>query len=216
MRPPSYPRSKRLFDLVVGGALLVIATPLLLAVAAVVRIALGRPVLFRQVRPGLNAAPFELIKFRTMTDARNADGTLREDARRMTTLGRWLRRTSLDELPELVNVLRGDMSLVGPRPLLMQYLQRYTPQQARRHHLPPGMTGLAQVSGRNLLAWEERFALDVWYVDHWSLGLDLKIVARTIAKVIAAEGIRQPGRETADEFLGSGGAHPGTADRRSR
>jgi lipopolysaccharide/colanic/teichoic acid biosynthesis glycosyltransferase len=216
VRPPSYPRSKRLFDLVVGGALLVIATPLLLAVAAVVRIALGRPVLFRQVRPGLNAAPFELIKFRTMTDARNADGTLREDARRMTTLGRWLRRTSLDELPELVNVLRGDMSLVGPRPLLMQYLQRYTPQQARRHHLPPGMTGLAQVSGRNLLAWEERFALDVWYVDHWSLGLDLKIVARTIAKVIAAEGIRQPGRETADEFLGSGGARPGTADRPSR
>ena len=203
MSRPSYPRSKRLFDLLTAAAIIAIAAPLMLSVAAAVRIGVGRPVLFRQRRPGLNAIPFDLVKFRTMSEARNADGTLKDDAQRMTALGRWLRRTSLDELPELFNVLRGEMSLVGPRPLLMQYVERYSPDQARRHHLPPGITGLAQVSGRNLLAWEERFELDVWYVDHWSFLLDMKILARTVVRLFAPQGVKHEGHVSMPKFRGS-------------
>jgi lipopolysaccharide/colanic/teichoic acid biosynthesis glycosyltransferase len=194
---------KRAADLVIASALLVLSLPALAVIGAAVRIALGSPVLFRQVRPGLHGRPFELLKFRTLRDARGSDGEMLPDAQRMTRIGRWLRRTSLDELPELLNVLNGDMSLVGPRPLLMQYLSRYTPRQARRHEVLPGMTGLAQVSGRNRLSWEERFDLDVWYVDHWSFWLDVRILLRTVRKVIIGEGVTQPGQETAAEFMGS-------------
>src|SRR6266550_6818729 len=194
-------RAKRLFDIVVGGMLLIVALPLMALVAVIVRFDVGSPVIFRQNRPGRDGRPFQLLKFRTMSNATDADGRTHPDSERLTRVGRWLRRTSIDELPELVNVVRGEMSLVGPRPLLMQYLARYTPRQARRHELPPGITGLAQVSGRNRLSWEERFELDVWYVDHWSLALDLRILLRTAAKVLVAEGISQPGHETAAEFL---------------
>lgn len=199
-RPPS---TKRAFDVIVGGALLVVSLPVMLIVAALVRAGLGTPVLFRQTRPGLGGRPFELLKFRTMSDAKGAGGQLLPDADRMTPLGRWLRRSSLDEIPELINVVRGDMSLVGPRPLLMQYLARYTPRQARRHEMPPGITGLAQVSGRNRLSWEDRFEMDIWYVDHWSLAVDLRILFRTAMKVIVGDGISQPGHETAAEFQGT-------------
>ncbi len=198
-------RIKRAVDLVAAGVLLVLLLPVVALIAAAVRIALGSPVLFRQMRPGLHGRPFELLKFRTLSEARGSDGELLPDAQRITPMGRWLRRTSLDELPELLNVLKGDMSLVGPRPLLMQYLSRYTPYQARRHELLPGITGLAQVSGRNRLSWEERFDLDVWYVDHWSLWLDIRILFRTVRKVIGGEGVTQPGHETAAEFMGSPG-----------
>jgi lipopolysaccharide/colanic/teichoic acid biosynthesis glycosyltransferase len=200
---------KRAADLVIAGALLVVLLPVAAAVAAAVRIALGSPVLFRQMRPGLHGRPFQLLKFRTLRDARGPDGAMLPDAQRMTRLGRWLRRSSLDELPELLNVLKGDMSLVGPRPLLMQYLARYTAHQARRHDVLPGITGLAQVSGRNRLSWEERFDLDVWYVDHWSLWLDMRILLRTVRKVILGEDVTQPGQETAAEFMGSpASTHP--------
>jgi lipopolysaccharide/colanic/teichoic acid biosynthesis glycosyltransferase len=205
----SQARIKRAADLVIAGVLLVVLLPVLAAVAAAVRIALGAPVLFRQMRPGLHGHPFELLKFRTLRDARGADGEWLPDAQRMTPFGRWLRRTSLDELPELINVLKGDMSLVGPRPLLMQYLGRYTAHQARRHEVRPGITGLAQISGRNRLSWEERFDLDVWYVDHWSLRLDIRILLRTVREVVLGQGVAQPGHETATEFMGSSaGTHP--------
>ena len=161
---------------------------------AAVRVCLGRPVFFRQPRPGLHGRPFALVKFRTM---RAGTGS---DAERLTRFGRFLRTTSLDELPELWNVLRGDMSLVGPRPLLMQYLERYTPEQARRHEMKPGITGWAQVNGRNALTWDERFALDVWYVDHWSLALDLRILARTLGAILRRKGITAPGSATMPEF----------------
>jgi sugar transferase EpsL len=164
---------------------------------------LGSPVFFRQSRAGFQAKPFTLFKFRTMTDARDAEGNLLPDAERLTDFGRLLRSTSLDELPELVSVLKGDMSLVGPRPLLMQYLPRYSVEQARRHGAKPGMTGWAQINGRNEITWEEKFALDVWYVDHRSLGLDLKIIGLTIWKLLRREGINEPGEATAREFLGS-------------
>jgi len=200
---------KRAADVAIAGVLLLVLLPVLAVIAAAVRIALGSPVLFRQMRPGLHGRPFELLKFRTLRDARGSDGEMLPDAQRMTRLGRWLRRSSLDELPELLNVLKGDMSLVGPRPLLMQYLGRYTAHQARRHEVPPGITGLAQVSGRNRLSWEERFDLDVWYVDHRSLWLDVRILLRTVLKVILGEGVTQPGQETAAEFMGSpAGTHP--------
>jgi lipopolysaccharide/colanic/teichoic acid biosynthesis glycosyltransferase/glycosyltransferase involved in cell wall biosynthesis len=203
-RPAASPsRVKRAADLVAAGALLLLLLPVFAVVAAAVRVALGSPVLFRQMRPGLHGRPFQLLKFRTLREARGPDGEMLPDAQRMTRLGRWLRRTSLDELPELFNVLRGEMSLVGPRPLLMQYLARYTPRQARRHDVLPGITGLAQVSGRNQLSWEERFDLDVWYVDHRSLWLDLRILLRTAGKVVIGEGVSQPGHETAAEFMGS-------------
>jgi lipopolysaccharide/colanic/teichoic acid biosynthesis glycosyltransferase len=181
--------------------------PVFAAVALAVRVSLGSPVLFRQKRPGLNGEPFTLLKFRSMRDARDMAGRSLPDSARMTALGRVLRRTSLDELPELVNVLRGEMSLVGPRPLLMEYLPLYTPRQARRHEVRPGLTGLAQVRGRNALSWEERFELDLWYVEHRSLGLDLMILGQTAWKVIAGEGINQPGHETAEEFRGSRPGH---------
>jgi sugar transferase EpsL len=211
--PSSRSRVKRLFDLVVAVPAAVLLLPLAVLVAILVRAALGPPVLFRQLRPGLHGHPFELLKFRTMGDVRDRDGRLLPDAERLGLVGRLLRRSSIDELPELINVIRGEMSLVGPRPLLMSYLTRYRPWQARRHEVLPGITGLAQVSGRNLLSWDERFALDVWYVDHWSLALDLKILLKTIAAVVATNGINQPGRETVDEFMGSSQAGPGLKGR---
>ena len=204
--PPGVPLSKRLFDLLLTVPGVILISPLLAVLALLVRIRLGSPVLFRQVRPGLRAEPFVLYKFRTMRDLRTADGRLLPDEVRITALGRFLRSFSLDELPEVFNVLRGEMSLVGPRPLLMQYLDRYTPEQARRHEVLPGMTGWAQVNGRNALTWEQKFAHDVWYVDHASLGLDIRILALTLVKALRREGISQPGHETAEEFLGS--EHP--------
>lgn len=199
------PFVKRWLDLALATPASVLLLPALLILGSLIRIRLGGPVLFRQTRPGLNGHPFELFKFRTMTGECNAEGRLLPDERRLTPFGRLLRQTSLDELPELLNVLRGDMSLVGPRPLLMAYLDRYTPAQARRHEVRPGITGLAQVSGRNLLSWDDRFACDVWYVDHCSFPVDAKILWQTLWKVVAREGISQPGRATAEEFRGSGG-----------
>jgi lipopolysaccharide/colanic/teichoic acid biosynthesis glycosyltransferase len=196
--------AKRLLDLLVSAAALALLSPLIAATALAVAVGLGRPVLFRQVRPGLGGRPFGLVKFRTMTDARSPDGALLSDAERMTPLGRWLRRSSLDELPQLWNVLRGDMSLVGPRPLLMQYLPLYSTEQARRHEVRPGITGWAQVRGRNGLPWADRFALDVWYVDHRSLLLDLRILAMTVASVLRREGIAQRGHATVEYFRGNG------------
>ncbi len=193
---------KRLLDLALTFPALVLLSPILAFIALLVRLTLGAPVLFRQQRPGLHGKPFTLYKFRTMTDARDAQGNLLPDAERLTVFGRFLRSTSLDELPELWNVLRGDMSLVGPRPLLMQYLDRYTPEQARRHEVRPGITGWAQVNGRNAITWEQKFGLDVWYVDHVSLWLDLKIIALTVWKILKREGISQPGQATIEEFLG--------------
>jgi lipopolysaccharide/colanic/teichoic acid biosynthesis glycosyltransferase len=195
--------SKRIFDLaltLLGGVLI---SPLILLIALLVRIFLGRPVLFKHQRPGYRGLPFTLYKFRTMRDAVDASGKPLPDAERLTRFGRFLRATSLDELPELYNVLRGEMSLVGPRPLLMQYLDRYTPEQFRRHLTLPGMTGWAQVNGRNNVSWEDKFALDVWYVEHWSFWLDLKILLMTPLKVLRREGISQPGNATAVEFHGS-------------
>lgn len=194
---------KRLLDVVVASALLVVLAPLFAGVALIVRLALGRPVFLRQRRPGLGGVPFELLKFRTMSNAVDDRGTLLPDEQRLGSVGRLLRQLSLDELPELVNVLKGEMSLVGPRPLLMQYLDRYTPAQARRHEVRPGITGWAQVNGRNSLSWEDRFALDVWYVDHRSLWLDVKILTLTVLKVVRREGISQPGQATMREFMGS-------------
>jgi len=198
---------KRAFDFIASLLALALLSPLLGLIALTVRLTLGSPVLFRQRRPGLHGEPFTIYKFRTMTDARDAQGNLLPDAERLTPFGRFLRRTSLDELPELFNVLKGDMSLVGPRPLLMQYLDRYTPEQRRRHEVQPGITGWAQVNGRNAITWEQKFALDVWYVDHWSLWLDLKIIVLTAWKIFTREGISQPGQATMEEFMGSGMCH---------
>jgi lipopolysaccharide/colanic/teichoic acid biosynthesis glycosyltransferase len=193
---------KRLFDVVVAGVALVLLAPVLAVLAALVRWRLGSPVLFRQVRPGLAGRPFTIFKFRTMTDARDEQGRLLDDEERLTPFGKLLRSTSLDELPELCNILRGDMSLVGPRPLLMRYLPRYSAEQWRRHEVRPGLTGLAQVNGRNAMNWPERLRLDVWYVDHHSLGMDLKILFLTVWRVLRREGISQPGRATMEEFTG--------------
>lgn len=189
--------AKRLFDLALVLPGLLLLAPVMLATALLVRLALGPGVLFRQERPGLHGKPFTILKFRTM---RQGPGT---DAERLTPFGRFLRSTSLDELPELLNVLAGHMSLVGPRPLLMQYLPRYSPEQARRHEVPPGITGWAQVNGRNALTWEERFALDVWYVENRSLWLDLRILGRTVWAVLCRRGVSAPGQATMSEFLGS-------------
>jgi len=197
------PPAKRVFDLAVTALGVVLAAPGLAVLALLVRIVHGAPVLFRQQRPGYHGKPFFIYKFRTMTDARDGTGALLPDAQRLTRLGRFLRASSLDELPELFNVLRGEMSIVGPRPLLMQYLGRYSPEQARRHDVLPGITGWAQVNGRNALTWDDKFRLDVWYVDHWSLELDIKIILMTLGKVIRREGISQPGHATAEEFMGS-------------
>jgi sugar transferase EpsL len=194
---------KRLFDIVAGTLLLLAVAPILAVAALVVRFTLGYPVFWRQRRPGLNGRPFLMIKFRTMTSATDSRGHLLPDEQRMTSVGRLLRSFSLDELPELWSVVKGDMSLVGPRPLLMQYLERYTPDQARRHEVRPGITGLAQVSGRNALGWDEKFALDVRYVDRLSPWLDAKVLALTVWNVLSREGISQPGHATAQEFMGS-------------
>ena len=193
---------KRLFDILLSACgLLVLAVPLL-ALAWWVRRKLGSPVLFTQVRPGLHGKPFKMIKFRTMTDQRDNSGTLLSDAHRLTPFGRFLRASSLDELPELWNVLRGEMSLVGPRPLLMEYLPLYSPQQARRHEVRPGITGWAQVNGRNAISWQDKFALDVWYVDHRSMWLDLKILWLTVRKVLVRDGISAAGEATMTRFEG--------------
>ncbi len=191
---------KRLFDFIAGMAALVVLSPLLLILVAAVRWQMGSPVLFRQQRPGRFGKPFWLLKFRTMTDAHDARGSSLPDAARLTRFGRFLRSTSLDELPELFNVLKGDMSMIGPRPLLMQYLARYTPEQARRHEVKPGITGWAQVNGRNAITWEDKFKLDVWYVDNQSFWLDVKIIFMTIWKIVKREGISQPGHATMEEF----------------
>jgi lipopolysaccharide/colanic/teichoic acid biosynthesis glycosyltransferase len=199
---PPIPLSKRIFDLFLTIPGLILLSPILLIVAVLVRIVHGKPIFFTQVRPGFRGELFTVYKFRTMTDQRDDNGELLPDEQRLTSLGRFLRTASLDELPELFNVLRGEMSLVGPRPLLIQYLDRYSPEQARRHDVLPGITGWAQVNGRNALTWEDKFRLDVWYVDNWSLWLDIKILALTLWKVIKREGISQPGHATAEEFMG--------------
>lgn len=196
---------KRLFDSVVAFATLVGLTPFMLILALLIRRSMGSPVLFRQVRPGLHGMPFEMVKFRTMRDAVDVEGTLLPDDERLNGFGRFLRATSLDELPELWNVLKGDMSLVGPRPLLMEYLPLYTPEQFRRHEVRPGITGWAQVNGRNALSWEEKFALDVWYVEHQSLWLDMKIIALTLWKIVRRDGISAAGEATMSRFTGTMG-----------
>ena len=193
---------KRLFDITAAlVALLLLCLPLL-ALTLLVRRKLGRPAFFRQVRPGLQGQPFEMVKFRTMTDARGPDGALLPDADRLTPFGRFLRASSLDELPELWNVLKGDMSLVGPRPLLMEYLPLYSPEQARRHEVRPGITGWAQVNGRNAISWDDKFKLDVWYVEHRSLWLDLRILWMTVRKVLVRDGISAAGEATMARFTG--------------
>ena len=194
---------KRFFDIVIAVLALLLLGILLLALIWQVRRKLGSPVFFRQTRPGRHGRPFQMVKFRTMTDAKGPDGRLLPDAERLTPFGRFLRSTSLDELPELFNVLKGDMSLVGPRPLLMEYLPLYTPEQARRHEVRPGVTGWAQVNGRNALGWEEKFKLDLWYVDHCSLWLDIKILWLTVRKVLVREGISADGEATMSKFTGS-------------
>jgi lipopolysaccharide/colanic/teichoic acid biosynthesis glycosyltransferase len=191
---------KRMFDLLVSLTALLLLSPLLLGLALLVLLRLGAPVLFSQVRPGCQGRRFTLWKFRTMTDPGGAGDKPRPDAERLTPFGRTLRATSLDELPELWNVVRGEMSLVGPRPLLVEYLERYTPAEARRHEVRPGLTGWAQVNGRNATTWEERLRLDVWYVDHRSFWLDLRILARTVGLVFRREGINAPGSATMPEF----------------
>jgi len=193
---------KRVFDLFIGIFAALLLLPFLAGIAALVRLKLGSPVLFQQVRPGLHGKPFTLYKFRTMRDALDARGNPLPDSERLTPFGRFLRSSSLDELPELYNVLRGEMSLVGPRPLLMEYLEHYTPEQARRHEVSPGVTGWAQVNGRNAISWEKKFELDVWYVDHKTFGLDLKILWLTVLKVLKREGISARGEATMSRFTG--------------
>jgi sugar transferase EpsL len=203
--PPMRLRWKRAMDLALTVPALIVLSPLFALVALAVRASLGSPVIFRQRRPGMHERPFTLYKFRTMRDARDGQGALLPDARRLTRLGAFLRATSLDELPELANVLRGDMSLVGPRPLLMEYLPLYSPEQRRRHDVRPGVTGLAQVNGRNALTWREKFALDIEYVDHISVGLDLRILLLTIGSVVRSEGISHSGHVTMQPFRGGHG-----------
>ena len=195
---------KTVVDRVVAAVGLAAASPVIVAAAAAVRVTMGSPVLFVQERPGRDGRPFPLVKFRTMRDIRSPAGDPLPDAARLTPVGRFLRAASLDELPQLWNVLRGDLSLVGPRPLLMRYLGRYTLDQARRHEVLPGITGWAQVNGRNALTWDEKFALDVWYVDHWSLAIDLKILAMTVTRVLRREGVAKPGHATMPEFTRRG------------
>lgn len=206
---------KRLLDLLAAGLGLILLSPVLLIVALAVLIAMGRPILFRQTRPGRGGKPFDMLKFRTMR-ADSQGGGVATDAGRLTRTGAFLRRTSLDELPELWNILKGEMSLVGPRPLLMQYLTRYTPEQARRHDVRPGLTGWAQVNGRNALSWEEKFALDTWYVDNRSFALDLKILAMTAWQVIRPRGISAEGEATMSEFMGTSPPPPPTLPMRGQ
>jgi sugar transferase EpsL len=193
---------KRGFDFCVAFIVLMMAVPVMALIAILLAASIGRPVLFRQQRPGLRAQPFMLYKFRTMSERRDAQGELLGDELRLTTVGSMLRRLSLDELPQLFNVLKGDMSLVGPRPLLMEYLPLYSTEQARRHDVRPGITGWAQVNGRNAVAWEARFALDVWYVEHQSFSLDLRILWLTVLRVLRSDGINQPGAATMQKFTG--------------
>ncbi len=200
---------KRALDLLVTVPLILLLLPVGFLVGASVWLFLGRPIFFIQTRSGLNLRPFELIKFRSMRDGRVNQGEVQPDVERLTRFGKFLRLTSLDEIPELVNVLRGEMSLVGSRPLLMQYVVRYTPHQRRRHEVLPGITGWAQVNGRNSLPWEERFELDIWYVDHVSFSLDIKILLKTVRKTLKREGITEPGQSTMTEFLGSEETSPG-------
>jgi sugar transferase EpsL len=195
---------KRLIDVVGASIALIVLSPVLALVALLVRVRMGTPVLFRQQRPGRDGQPFVMTKFRTMTDRRGPDHELLPDAQRLTALGRWLRRTSFDELPELFNVVHGDMSLVGPRPLLMEYLPLYTAEQARRHEVRPGITGWAQVNGRNAVTWDEKFALDIWYVEHRSTQLDLQILGKTMSQVFSGHGVSAPGHATTEPFRGSG------------
>ena len=194
---------KRALDITLACVALVLLSPVLAVVWVLVRLRMGTPVLFRQQRPGRHGRPFEMAKFRTMTDARDADGNLRPDADRLTALGQWLRRSSIDELPELLNVLAGDMSLVGPRPLLMQYLPLYSPEQARRHEVRPGITGWAQVNGRNAVSWPEKFEFDVWYVDHRSTKLDFEIMWKTVSQVMGGHGVSADGHATMEPFTGN-------------
>lgn len=198
---------KRIFDITGAAAALLLLSPVVITVALLVRTRLGAPILFSQIRPGVNGKPFRMYKFRTMTDARDAAGNLLPDGERLTPFGRWLRASSLDELPELINVLKGEMSLVGPRPLLMDYLPLYSPEQARRHDVKPGITGWAQINGRNAISWNEKFVLDTWYVDHQSLWLDIKILALTVRRVLRREGISAAGEATMPRFEGN--AHRG-------
>lgn len=200
-----YSHCKDLIDRFTAIVLLLLLFPLLVALTVQVRVRLGAPVFFSQLRPGLHARPFLLIKFRTMTSACDAHGNPLPDADRLTSFGRWLRSTSLDELPSLLNIVRGELSFIGPRPLLLQYLPLYSPQQALRHDVKPGLSGWAQINGRNSISWEEKFRLDVWYVDHQSLFLDLLIILRTIFKAILREGINAPGEQTMPPFTGT---HP--------
>jgi sugar transferase EpsL len=197
------PASKRLLDLTLATLGILILSPLLLILSFLVWVTYGSPVIFRQQRSGYRSRPFWIYKFRSMTDIRDENGNLLPDEQRLTRLGKFLRSTSLDEFPELINILRGEMSLVGPRPLFVRYLERYSPEQARRLAVLPGITGWAQVHGRNTLSWEEKFSLDVWYVDHWSFWLDLRIIILTLIKTLRQEGINQPGQATAEEFMGS-------------
>jgi len=197
------PFSKRLFDFTFALLALIVLSPILLLTAILVRIFIGTPTLFKQQRPGYQGRPFFIYKFRTMTNRSTRDGSLLPDAERLTRFGRFLRALSLDELPELFNILRGDMSFVGPRPLLMEYLALYSTEQARRHTVTPGLTGWAQVHGRNAISWEDKFKYDIWYVDHWSFILDIKIIWMTIGKVFKREGVSQAGQATTEYFMGN-------------
>lgn len=203
MKKTRNPLSKRLFDLIATAVGMIVALPVMAVTALLVRLKLGSPVLFCQKRPGLGGEIFTLCKFRSMLNAVGADGNPLPDEKRLTAFGAWLRSTSLDELPELFAVLSGKMSLVGPRPLLVQYLERYSPEQMRRHEMKPGITGWAQVNGRNALSWEEKFALDVWYVDNWSFWLDIRILWLTVRRVLRREGISGGGEATMREFMGN-------------
>ena len=195
---------KRVFDLIVASVAGVVLLPVSLLIALAIRVSMGSPVIFKQVRPGLNGKPFVMYKFRTMLDLRDEQGNLLPDEKRLTRLGKFLRRFSLDEIPELWNVIKGDMSIIGPRPLLMEYLPLYTPEQARRHEVKPGMAGPVIMSGRNLLSWEEKFKLDVWYVDNVSLVTDMKILLKTFISVLTGKGVSAPGEATAPKFRGNG------------
>lgn len=197
------PTIKRILDFVLSIIIMLVCLPVMLIVGLIIFLTEGKPIFFFHERPGKDGQPFKLIKFRSMRNARDAEGNLLPDGERITNFGNFIRKTSIDELPELINVLRGEMSLVGPRPLLMQYVDRYSPQQFRRHEVLPGITGWAQVNGRNTISWNEKFMLDIWYIDHWSVWLDIKILLLTVWKVISGEGISQAGRATMDEFMGN-------------
>ena len=194
---------KQLFDKILALVLIILFSPIYIIVSLLILLKMGRPIFFRQQRPGYKEKIFGIYKFRTMTNDKDENGELLPDEKRLPALGRFLRSMSLDELPELFNVLKGDMSIVGPRPLMMKYLDRYTPEQARRHEVKPGITGWAQINGRNAISWEDKFKLDVWYVDNWSVMLDIKIILKSIWMVITRQGITQQGRATVDEFMGT-------------